>query len=169
MTIRAGNQNELKTLQEIERSAGRAFVEIGMVEIAADEPLSEDRLREYCEAQRLWVYDDGEGKVVAYLVADVLDGCAHIEQVSVHAAFAGRRLGRALIEHLVQWARLSGLAGVTLTTFADVPWNARYYVTCGFTTIAPEQLGPELRAVRAREAKQGLDRWPRVAMYRGLD
>jgi hypothetical protein len=58
---------------------------------------------------------------------------------------------------------------VTLTTFADVPWNAPYYRRLGFADVPPGAQGPGLRRLRAHEAEVGLDRWPRVAMARPLD
>ena len=62
----------------------------------------------------------------------------------------------------------TGVPALTLTTFTDVPWNAPYYVRCGFRILADAQLTPGLRAIRDREAAHGLDRWPRVCMRRDL-
>jgi ribosomal protein S18 acetylase RimI-like enzyme len=61
---------------------------------------------------------------VGYVIADVLDGRAHIEQVSVRPASSRRGIGRALVDQVTEWARERGLPAVTLTTFAEVPWNA---------------------------------------------
>jgi hypothetical protein len=57
---------------------------------------------------------------------------------------------------------------MTLTTFADVPWNAPYYERCGFRVMAADEITPGLAAIRAAEAAAGLDRWPRVCMIRRL-
>ncbi|MEU8350121.1 GNAT family N-acetyltransferase [Streptomyces sp. NPDC048845] len=108
------------------------------------------------------------GVPVAYLLAEDVDGCAHIDQVSVHPDHAGRRLGRALIEHAAGRARERGSAAQTLTTFAEVPWNAPYYERCGFRRLRGDELTPGLRRIRAAEAAHGLDRWPRVCMRREL-
>jgi ribosomal protein S18 acetylase RimI-like enzyme len=43
--------------------------------------------------------------------------------VSVHPRCARRGVGRALIDHLADHARATGAPALTLTTFADVPWN----------------------------------------------
>ena len=106
---------------------------------------------------------------VGYLLVDDVDGATHIEQVSVHPSVAGRGIGRALIETAVAHARARGHHRVTLTTFADVPWNAPYYRRLGFDVVPPDDQGPDLRRLRAHEASIGLDRWPRVAMARRLD
>jgi hypothetical protein len=55
-----------------------------------------------------------------------------------------------------------------LTTFTDVPWNAPYYQRLGFRRLSDDKLTPGLRAIRAREAAIGLDRWPRCCMRRDL-
>jgi ribosomal protein S18 acetylase RimI-like enzyme len=39
---------------------------------------------------------------VAFLVADLVDGCLHVEQVSVHPGSARRGLGRRLLDHAVR-------------------------------------------------------------------
>ena len=63
----------------------------------------------------------------------------------------------------MRWARASGLAAVTLTTFRDVPWNAPFYRRVGFEVV--DDPTPGLAAVRAAERAEGLDGFgPRVAM-----
>jgi N-acetylglutamate synthase-like GNAT family acetyltransferase len=103
---------------------------------------------------------------VAYLIADRIDGALHIEQVSVHPANAHRGIGRSLLDQVADHAATEGLPALTLTTFAEVPWNAPYYARCGFHPLPEGELGPGLREVRAGEAAHGLDRWPRLAMRR---
>ncbi len=93
--------------------------------------------------------------------------CEHIEQVT--AARAARRgIGRALIDHLADRTLAQGGTALTLTTFADVPWNAPYYARIGFRPLTEAELTPALREIRAHEAELGLDRWPRLCMRRAL-
>ena len=134
--IRRPTNHDLPILRDIERAAGEAFRTIGMPEIADDEPLPLDVLAAYAAAGRAWVAADPGGPPVAYLIADVVDANLHIEQVSVHPRAARRGIGRRLIEHAADHAREHGLTGLTLTTFAEVPWNAPYYGRCGFRVIA---------------------------------
>jgi hypothetical protein len=77
-------------------------------------------------------------------------------------------VGRALLEHVAVRAAGAGVPALTLTTFAEVPWNAPYYRRCGFHVVEESRWTPGLRAIREREAEHGLDRWPRVAMRRDL-
>ncbi|KAB8163784.1 GNAT family N-acetyltransferase [Streptomyces sp. 3MP-14] len=168
MRVRSAEHRDLPLLREIERAAGEPFRALGMAEIADDEPPGEGELSRRLRAGLAWVAVDERDLPVGYLIAEWVDGEAHVAQVSVHPDHARRRIGRALLERLADHARERGSPALTLTTFAEVPWNAPYYRRCGFAELAPEELGPELRAVRRREAELGLDRWPRVAMRRVL-
>ncbi|HLS79046.1 MAG TPA: GNAT family N-acetyltransferase [Nocardia sp.] len=161
--VREAVEADIPVLREIERAAGEPFARVGMIEIAEDEPPSVEALRGYLEAGRAWVVEE-DGAVVAYLVADLIDGNAHIDQVSVRPELRGRGLGKLLIDRLVAWARERGLAAITLTTFTEVPWNGPYYARIGFRQLPPEERTPGLRAVCAAEAAHGLERWPRTCM-----
>ncbi|MBO8184258.1 GNAT family N-acetyltransferase [Streptomyces spirodelae] len=167
MRIRAGTAREFGRLQAIERAAGRWFRDLGMDEIADDEPPSVQCLREYAEADGLWVVTEAAGgPAVAYALTEPVDGCLHIEQLSVHPDQARRGIGRSLLDHLADRAAAGRMPALTLTTFTDVPWNAPYYARLGFRTLDTRELSPGLREIRARESTAGLDRWPRVCMRR---
>ncbi len=163
--IRPADVRDVPRLREIERAAGEAFRAIGMAAIADDEPPTLAELAAYQARGRALVADDG-AVVMAYLLIVVVDGAAHVEQVSVDPAYGQRGLGRMLIDAAERWAVAEGLGSVTLTTFADVAWNAPYYARLGFTVMAEDELGPQLRQVRRHEHELGLDAWPRVCMRR---
>jgi ribosomal protein S18 acetylase RimI-like enzyme len=166
MRIRVAAAAELELLRDIEFAAGQCFRDIGMPEIADDEPPSVDVLSGYQLAGRAWVAVDPDDRPVAYLITDHVDGNVHIEQVSVHPDHARRGIGRALLAHVATAS--AGVPALTLTTFADVPWNAPYYVRCGFRVLDESEWTPGLAAIRRREGATGLDRWPRVGMRRDL-
>jgi GNAT superfamily N-acetyltransferase len=169
--IRRAEARDLDRLQGIERAAGAAFRAIDMEAVADDEPLSLETLEAYRAAGRAWVAtaDDGSGaEVLAYVLVDVVDDAAHIEQVSVDPGWAHRRLGSQLIDVVAGWAVEHGLTSVTLTTFADVPWNGPYYARLGFEVVPDAEAGPGLLEVRRRERAHGLDAWPRLSMRRPL-
>ena len=158
--IRVARQADVEGMRAIEVAADRMFRDIGMDFGPAGDAPSAETLLTYVRDGRAWVI---EGPV-AYLVADWVDGNVHIEQVSVDPAYGRRGLGAALIEHVAGWARERGAAALTLTTFTGVAWNAPYYERLGFRLLADDELTPELREIRVREAGFGLDRWPRAAM-----
>ena len=160
MRIRPARPGEAEVLRGIERAAGECFRDVGMPEIADDEPLPVAALEAYREAGRCLVATDAADRPIAYVLTDPVDAAVHVEQVSVHPDHAGRGVGRALLGHV------GADAVLTLTTFADVPWNAPYYARLGFRVLTAAELTPGLRALREREAAHGLDRWPRVCMRR---
>ncbi len=164
--LRPAREDDLARLREIERAAGRSFAALGMDLVAEDEPPSLETLRTYAQDGRAWVRTDDADRPVGYLLADVVDGCAHLEQVSVHPDAAGAGHGRALVEHLVAWAREQDLPAVTLTTYVEVPWNGPYYRRLGFRPLEPAELTPGLQEIRRHEEAAGLDRWHRTAMRR---
>lgn len=134
---------------------------IGMVEVAEDVPRASD-LRGAVDAERLWVTQIG-AEVAGYITAEVIDGNAHVAQVSVAPVFAGRALGRAMIEFVEQWGRAAGRPATTLTTFRDVP----YYLLLGYRVLPNEDVGPELARTMAHEASlPGIDSSLRCAMVK---
>ncbi|AZM56417.1 GNAT family N-acetyltransferase [Streptomyces sp. WAC 01529] len=171
LPIRPATAAELPALQEIERAAGEAFRALGMDAVADDEPPTTAELERFRRAGRAWVATDGDDAPVAYVLSEPTEHTErteHIEQITVHPSAARRRVGRALIEHLAERARAEGRTALTLTTFADVPWNAPYYARIGFRPLTDAELTPALREIRAHEAELGLDRWPRLCMHRAL-
>lgn len=164
--IRLAEPADLQHLPELEVAAGAAFRDVGMDAVADDDPPPLSMFESHLAQGRLWVWGERHRPPAAYCLVDVVDGTAHIEQISVHPNHARRGIGAALIDHLDEWARDRGLPEVTLTTFRDVPWNAPYYARLGFAVVDDADLGPGLRAIRAVEAELGLDHWPRVVMTR---
>jgi len=162
-SIRVARLEDVETMREIERAAGRLFSEIGMDDIAAHAPPESVTLGDYIQHQRAWIVavDD---QPVGYALVDVVDGCGHLEQVSVHPAYGRRGLGRMLIQAVVDWAEARGLPAITLSTFRDVPWNGPYYASLGFRPLADSELTPGLLALRVHESELGLDRESRHAM-----
>ena len=121
--IRPARASDLPVLQEIERAAGSLFAPLGMDLVAEDDPPAIATLADYQREVRAWVRTDQDDRPVAYLLADVVDGCAHLEQVSVHPDRARQRLGQELLDRLERWATGQQLPALTLTTYLDVPWN----------------------------------------------
>jgi GNAT superfamily N-acetyltransferase len=168
IVIRPASPGDAPVLREIERLAGERFRDVGMPEIADDEPLSLEVLAGHARAGRSWVALGSAGTPVGYVLVDVVDGGAHIEQVSVRPDHQGAGVGRALIDQVRTWALGSGMDALTLTTFGDVPWNAPLYEHLGFRVLTESDLGPEMRALRDAETAHGLDPARRVCMRMDL-
>ncbi|CAL9406419.1 hypothetical protein SUDANB95_01560 [Actinosynnema sp. ALI-1.44] len=159
MHLRPARPDEFPLLQAIEVASGEPFRAIGMPEVADDDPMPLAAL----EHAHVWVAADPDP--VAWVAAVEVDGHAHVEQVSVHPDHARRGIGAALLDHVETWATARGLAGLTLTTFRDVPWNAPYYERLGFREVGVPS--PGLAAIVAAEAARGLDPATRICLVRG--
>ena len=164
--VRAAREDDLELLPVIQIAAGAAFREIGMAAIADSAPLSGPALAAYQQAGRAWVAVSGEDLPIGFIVVDLVDGRAHIEQVSVHPDQAGRGVGGVLISHVGHWAARQGMDMLTLTTFRAVPWNGPYYARLGFREMAPGEITAGLAAALADEAAHGIDLVTRVCMCR---
>jgi GNAT superfamily N-acetyltransferase len=166
--IRPARPDDLPELRAVERAAGQLFRDIGMAVVADDEPPTVDDLAGYQADGRAWVYTEDTDRPVAYLLVAVVDGHAHLEQVSVRPEYTRRGIGTRLVEVAREWARARGFTELSLTTYAEVPWNGPYYARLGFAEVPPERLSAGLAAIRAAEATKGLDAWRRVVMRQRL-
>jgi GNAT superfamily N-acetyltransferase len=106
---------------------------------------------------------DGRDDPIGYARMELVGGEPHLEQLSVDPRHGRRGVGTALLDAAQAWA---GGRPVTLTTFADVPFNRPYYERRGFAVVPEEEWTPALRALVAEEATHGLDPATRVVMRR---
>ena len=83
-TIRLARREELPLLNEIECAAASLFREVGF-DFAADMgPLSLDLLRSLQSKEQVWIAADRDGLPVGFTVVQIIDGLAHLEEISVH-------------------------------------------------------------------------------------
>lgn len=168
VTISPARAIDLTALVEIEQATGETFRSLGMDLVADDDPGSPEELTAYVEGGRAFVALGVGDRPLGYLLLDIVDDAAHIEQVSVHPDHARQGIGRALIERAAAWATALDLRAFTLTTYVQVPWNGPYYERLGFRYLAHQEETPGLRDIRQHERAAGLDAWPRACMRRSI-
>lgn len=157
--VRPATADDLARLPELDERAGTIF------RIAGYELPEFDETSEH-EILAVFVIDD---PAVGYVQLEERDGQAYIHEIAVIPKSMKKGLGSQLLEHACGWAREQGYSSITLTTYADVPWNGPFYARRGFIEIESTALGPELEATRAHEIEVGLDAvGPRIAMRREL-
>jgi len=164
-TIRPARPNDATRLQAIELVADKQFAAIGYATLP---PESVETLNAYANAGRSWVVV-ANGEVVGYILVGVVDGAAHIFQVTVHPDFQGQGFGKALVEQAKTWARSTGRQALTLATYQEVPWNRPLYEHLGFRIFDDSEFGPEMRAGQEHDAAKGLGPGGRVAMRLDID
>lgn len=104
--------------------------------------------------------------VVGFAHVLLLDGAAHLEQVSVLPSEGRRGVGSALVRAVMAEAARRGHDELTLCTYADLPWNGPFYARLGFAEVEPTG---HLRSLRAHEREIGLERHGRrIAMRADL-
>src|SRR4029079_9887686 len=98
---------------------------------------------------------DEQGPPVGFVHVLVIDGHAHLEQLSVLPERQRQGIGAALVRAAMAEARMQGFDRLSLCTYRDVPWNGPYYRSLGFTEVT--DLAPYERRLREKERDLGLD------------
>jgi len=157
--IRVARPEEYEALRRIEEAADGMFADVGIGPFHQSD--DDNHL-----AQAAVVLATGD-PAVGFACVEVVDGAAHIWQLSVHPLAARRGRGRALVDAVCDWAGANDLPAVTLTTFRDVAWNGPFYARMGFRELG--DLSPGLAAIREHERASGDDDFgPRIAMRKDL-
>jgi GNAT superfamily N-acetyltransferase len=157
--IRPAEPADLEQLPAVEAAADTLFAPLGLPDLP---PPAGPEV--WARAWRVLV----TGRpVVGFAVLELVDGAVHLEQLAVHPDAQRRGTGTALLEATVAEARAHGADRVTLTTFADVPWNGPFYARHGWREL--DEPTPGLAARLEHERAMGLERvGRRVAMVRLL-
>ena len=163
--IRAARPPDYQKLPDIERRAGELFREAGMPDVADHDPYDPDEL---ASAAALFIATDEDDEPIGYAMVEVVDGHAHLDQISVVPEHGRQGLGTELLEAAAGWAAGQGYSELTLTTFRDLPFNAPLYAKRGFEVVPEEAWTPAIKDLVEREAEMGLDPTLRVVMRRPL-
>ncbi|WP_166741689.1 GNAT family N-acetyltransferase [Cumulibacter soli] len=159
--VRPADPSDLPFLQAIEAAADQLFAPLMPISHWGTPPTGEQRA-----AQGGFILVVGD-PVVGFAHVLERDGRFHFEQLAVHPDHLRRGLGTALTYAVCEAIEARGGTGISLMTFADVPWNAPFYERLGFEVLdpAPEYLDDVLERERAAELHLG---GRRVAMVRGI-
>lgn len=166
MAVRLARMDDIPALPAIERSAAEAFRDSPHPWIADDGVTPAEAYPDAIAAGAVWVCET-DGELDGFCLTEAFPGDAlHVRELAVRHDRQGRGLGRALMAAVIDDAAHRGLPAVTLTTFADVAWNAPFYASLGFHALDPGRLDDRLRDDLAAEAARGLIN--RVAMLLAL-
>jgi ribosomal protein S18 acetylase RimI-like enzyme len=164
-TIRLANLAEANRLPPLENSAGQRFRTIPHLAWLADgDDMSVDRHRLYIAQGTEWVALGEDGELVGFLAAELIRGDLHIWELAVGIGAQNRGIGRRLIDIASAFAQDRRLGSLTLTTFADVPWNAPWYSRLGFHISSDDE---RLAALVRMETERGMP--GRCAMRKTMD
>jgi GNAT superfamily N-acetyltransferase len=133
--VRSATQNDLGCLEGIENAADSLLIE--WLDPGEWGQAASGRSRAALPGFILVSSERVDGAVVGFAHVIEADGFAHLEQLSVTPGRGRRGHGRALVEAAKAEAGDRGHTWMTLRTFAEVPWNAPFYATCGFIESEP--------------------------------
>lgn len=168
-SIRLARTEDAAHLPEIELAAGSLFETVeGLADLARMEPVSADSQRTLIRKGHSLVATS-EDRIVGFVTTEPRRRELHIREFSVHPDYQGQGIGSVLLRALGIDAHNSGFSAITLTTFADVPWNAPFYARQGYETVSDLPAHPHLKAEIERDLAHGLSCERRVAMIRFLD
>lgn len=157
--VRTARCSDINLLAAIELAAGRLFPASRIPDPDRTHPVP--ALEQAMQADLLYVVDVA-GEVVGFASSSRCADRIHLDEISVHPAYGRKGYGRALVARVIDVARRRGLAGVSLTTFADVPFNAPFYASMGFREVPGAELDEALTTALAEERCQGMTE--RIAM-----
>jgi N-acetylglutamate synthase-like GNAT family acetyltransferase len=157
MRIRLAANHECRLLPEIEASAGKAFADIGMHDVAGEAAPPADAWEPHCASQTLWVAVDEADRPFGFLAAGVHPDLLFIYELAVAHDHQRQGAGRALLAAAEAGARALGLPAVYLTTFCDVAFNGPYYAGLGYEAVADADLPSALRPVMDAERRRWVE------------
>lgn len=165
--LRAGTEADIGALLQVERRASELLLGHGAYGLFAMHSLSPQNLLDGIAHGILRVGEVG-GQAVGFALCGEVDGNSHLLELDVVPEHGRRGIGSALLESVCDVASARGREAMTLTTLRDVPWNAPFYATRGFSEMPEDEWGPGLAGIVARERLLGFPMRLRVVMRRML-
>ena len=167
-TIRTASPGDIDCLADIELRAAALFGDVLPEHVRTSvTPLG--TLRRALRSGMLLLAVDEEGRPVGFALTErVSDTRVHLEELDVSPDHGRKGVGSMLLAAVESRAAAQGFSEVTLTTFADLPWNAPFHQRRGFVAVVEGQLDAHLRETLAQDAAHGLDGAERVAMRKYL-
>lgn len=159
-SVRRATGEDLVLLREIEDEADELFASVFSIVSWRPAPPGVERSR---QPGFILVASETLGsEPLGFAHVLEVPGGDHLEQLSVRPSVTRRGHGRALVEAVKDESGRRGCNRVTLRTYADVPWNAPFYASCGFVECAPDT--DFLRDLSNAEQQRGVEYGRRVHM-----
>lgn len=163
-SIEFAQPEHLHALPEIERQAACLFRGWDVPNSVLEETTPLEEFQAAQAAGLLWVALSPQHQPVGFALVEVEGHMPHLEEIDVHPLHGRRGIGTTLVKAVCAWARDRGYAGITLTTYRDIPWNAPFYASLGFEVLGAAELTSYLRERVEDEAARRLDPPCRVVM-----
>jgi ribosomal protein S18 acetylase RimI-like enzyme len=155
--VRAARAADLGHIAPIENAGGPQYQAYfgDSIEPILLSPAADGRQRAGQPGFLLVAAFDEQSPPVGFVHVLVIDGHAHLEQLSVQPDHQREGIGAALTRAAMDEARAQGFDRLSLCTYRDVPWNGPFYRAVGFTEVT--DLAPYELRIREKERQLGLD------------
>lgn len=159
--IRKAQMRDVELLGDVELAAAALFPDGRIPD--PDEVTPESEFADAL-ADGLLLVAARHGAPVGFALCAIEGDRLHLGELAVHPDHGRRGVGRRLVQAVIDEAAARDLRGVTLTTFADLPFNGPFYESMGFRAMREADLDDGLREALAQERARGLTE--RIAMFR---
>ncbi len=169
--IRAYMPHDAIPLAAVEVRASGLFAEFGFPTLVPDPPTAPEAFHSFASAYETFVAEHALQGPAGYAVLHPLGNFLHLRELAVHPDHGRRGIGAALLHMAVAKAMEDGRAGVSLSTFRDLPFNERFYAAHGFVECpleeaphplarqfyseVPPGIAPEVRLLMLRRTERG--------------
>lgn len=161
--IRLAETNDIPLLEDVERSAAKAFSVLQRHVPNSENIVPQSLLVKMAGQRKLWVASNEAGKIIGFAGCRDMDGILYLHEISVACEFQKQGAGRKLMQTVLNEATAAGYPAVGLTTSKDIAWNFPFYETLGFREIAAHEY-PSLEAQLQNAISNGADQSTRCAM-----
>ena len=150
----------------VEHRAAQRFAGHGYPRLAAQPAADAQAFARWAEPHHILVVEASDGAPAGFAAMRPVGRFLHLGELSVDPSQGRRGIGRTLVEAVAVRAARFGLAGVSLSTFRSVPFNAPFYGALGFAELPVDAAPPELAIQFYDEVPEGVDPRARLLMTR---
>ena len=147
LRVRTASSDDITQICTIDRSATAKFGSIPELADLAEAKDSAPNIQQWLAVGRIYLVVDEQDHALGFIAAHPMDGVLYIAEISTSADHQGKGIGSMLLSSVFQWALVrcthdgTPTARVSLTTYADVPWNGPWYLKRGFKEVDAATIG----------------------------
>lgn len=162
---RAARPTDLPFLLATSNSARTTFATIpSLSDLASPEKDTSAKLLEILSHGLIYLVETTP-QIAGFIATQPHDNVVYIAEIATHADYRGKGIGSVLLEAVFEYAVAeaknagNATARVSLTAYADVPWNGVWYRRKGFREVEAGSLGAwHVEKMRVDKEERGLVR-----------
>lgn len=162
--IKADNTKQIKAAQRADSASAAMFIPTKLINLPDDEllePIPFEVLHDGANQGLLFGAFVKQGLFRKRLAGFAVCGShtskgeadLYLHQLSVDPKYGRRGIGRALVQHVIDFAETQNYAQVSLSTFRDLVFNGPFYRSCGFVELAETEHENWMKETRQREGE----------------